>query len=159
MKPLIEFRIAMVFQFLLGFLFLYSGIQKISNPDDFLLIIENYHLLPPTAENIVTYLLPWLEFAVGSMFVLGIYVRPAAIILISMLLTFSLIIAVNVIRGISFSCGCFSLSLDKGGKMSAFWWIGRDIVLAIVAAFVYKIDISRNKPISTEEVTCQNVKA
>lgn len=130
-----------------------------SHPNDFLLIIENYQLLPSNAEKILTYILPWLEFAVGSMFVLGIYVRPAAIITISMLLVFSLIIAVNVIRGISFSCGCFSLSLDKGGKMSAVWWIVRDIVLAIIAAFIYKIDIIRNKFISTKEVPCQKAKA
>lgn len=99
------------------------------NPDAFLAIVRNYKLLPAGAENIVALSLPWIEFILGSFLILGFLVRQSAIAVSFLLLVFIVAILVNTLRGVNFSCGCFSLSLEKTNRTSAIWWIIRDIGL------------------------------
>lgn len=137
MKQSVELGTRILLQLVLGFVFLYAGLQKISHQNEFLLIVKNYQLIPLNLERIFSLVLPWMEFTIGSMLVLGIYVKQAALIAILVLVTFSMVIGINIIRGISFSCGCFSLSLEKGSEFSSLWWIMRDLALAGIGVYIY----------------------
>lgn len=100
----------MALRWLLGLLFLYSGIEKIIAPAQFAKIIYGYDLFPAAAINLIAIIVPFLEATTGGSLLLGIYPRSAAVIVNGLLLLFMISIAINLVRGHVFDCGCFSLS-------------------------------------------------
>jgi len=124
-------------QYILGGVFIFSGLQKISNLNGFLLVVKNYKLLPASAENWIAIILPWIEFIIGSLLLLGIYIRHSALSAFMILILFILVITINIVRGIEFSCGCFSLSLEKSNKITTIGWLLRDFILLLMSGYVY----------------------
>jgi putative oxidoreductase len=94
---------------LLGGVFVYSSYHKIAAPAEFARIIYGYQLFPAISINLIAVILPFLELYAGMALMLGIYPRSAALIVNGMLLGFIFAITVNLIRGVEFDCGCFSL--------------------------------------------------
>lgn len=103
----------------LGGLFTYMGLAKISNPADFLKLMEQYRLLPtsmPYLLNMVAVVLPWVEALCGVALLLGVAVRGAGLVSAAMLVMFTPMI---LLRGlelyqetglsfcqVNFDCGC-----------------------------------------------------
>jgi hypothetical protein len=131
-------KLLLFFQLILGFVFLFSGLKKIVNPGAFVEIVRNYKLLPDWGVNIFATVLPWMEFTLGSVMMLGLYIKQSAIAIVLLLLMFISAILINVLRGLDFSCGCFSLVPAKGSRVAALWWIFRDIVLLGFGILVYR---------------------
>lgn len=100
----------------LGAVFLYASIHKITDPASFAKIIYGYGLVPKDTINIMAILLPYVEFFTGLFLVTGVYPRSAAVIAEFLLLVFIVAISINLIRGHSFDCGCFSF--EKGNQDS-----------------------------------------
>jgi uncharacterized membrane protein YphA (DoxX/SURF4 family) len=130
-------KASMIFQFILGIVFIFSGLKKIANPDAFLIIVHNYRLLPNEVANILAKTLPWIEFIFGSLMLLGIYVKQSAFAISLLLFIFIFAISINVLRGIDFSCGCFSLDMAKSSRTNAVWWIFRDIILLMFGTLIF----------------------
>ncbi len=111
----------------LGFIFVYAGADKISNPESFSQAIQNYRLLPTEIINFFAITLPWLELTSGLLLIFGIKVRENSLILTSMLFVFTLAVAISMIRGLNFNCGCF-------GKPSPIGWqkLGENFLMLVL---------------------------
>jgi putative oxidoreductase len=97
-----------LFRLILGAVFIYAGVQKISSPADFAVAIENYLLLPAVLINPAAIILPWLEIFCGVFLIAGIFIRASAILVSVMTLVFIIAIFSALIRGLDITCGCFA---------------------------------------------------
>lgn len=104
----------LLIRIVLGFVFIYAGAEKISNPDNFALAISNYRLLPISSLNIFAITLPWIEIITGIFLVFGISVKENSAIILAMLLVFTLAIIISLLRGLSIECGCFGKGTQIG---------------------------------------------
>ena len=91
----------------LGFIFVYAGMEKISEPEGFARAISNYKLLPYSLINIAALILPWLEVTAGILLIFGIVVKENAFIISALLGIFLIAIIISLFRGLNIDCGCF----------------------------------------------------
>jgi uncharacterized membrane protein YphA (DoxX/SURF4 family) len=96
-----------LFRIIVGFVFIYAGILKISDPAGFSDAISNYDLLPLSFVNFFAITLPWIEVVAGLFLFFGISVKENSIIISVMLIVFILAIAISLGRGLNIECGCF----------------------------------------------------
>lgn len=125
---------------ILGGVFIYASIDKIAHPHAFAKIIHNYQLVPDILVTFPAIVLPWLEMISGLFLVAGIFRRASAVVLSAMLLMFAVAITINLIRGITFDCGCFSTVTTASGS-DPVGLLVRDILLLIpglIIIFFYK---------------------
>lgn len=95
-------------RWILGLTFIYASFYKIASPDDFAKIVYGYNLFPEIFINLIAIIIPFLEVIAGLALIIGIYPRSAAVIINALLLAFITALAINLIRGHEFDCGCFS---------------------------------------------------
>ena len=95
---------------IVGFVFIYAGILKISDPAGFSDAINNYDLLPLSIVNIFAITLPWIEVVAGLFLLFGISVKENSLIISVLLIVFILAIVISLGRGLNIECGCFSTS-------------------------------------------------
>jgi hypothetical protein len=99
-------------RWILGLTFIYASYHKIVLPGDFAKIVYGYDLFPEIFINLIAIVIPFLELIAGFALIIGLYPRSAAIILNGLLLVFIAVLAINLIRGHEFDCGCFSAALS-----------------------------------------------
>jgi uncharacterized membrane protein YphA (DoxX/SURF4 family) len=104
----------LVARIVLGFIFIYAGVEKISDPEAFAISISNYRLLPIATINFFAITLPWIELVAGILLIFGIAVKENSSILFSMLLVFTIAIVISLFRGLSIDCGCFGKGSQIG---------------------------------------------
>jgi len=125
---------------ILGGVFIYASIDKIFHPHAFAKIIHNYRLVPDILVTFPAIVLPWLEIISGLFLLAGLFKRASALVLSAMLLMFGTAITINLVRGITFDCGCFSTVTTTAGS-DPLGLLVRDILLLIpglVIIFFYK---------------------
>jgi uncharacterized membrane protein YphA (DoxX/SURF4 family) len=112
--------------------FLRAGLAKISAVADFRLAVANYGLLPPRAVPAVAAGLPFAETLAAVLLGLGVLAVPVAALLAVLLIVFAAAIAVNLVRGRVFDCGCAGAAPSKIG------WehVAINITLALLAAAI-----------------------
>lgn len=104
----------LLIRLVLGFIFIYAGAEKISDPEAFAISISNYRLLPVSTLNFFAITLPWIELVAGVLMIFGIAVRENSSIIFSMLLVFTIAIIISLFRGLSIDCGCFGKGSQIG---------------------------------------------
>lgn len=125
MKKLFSNEYYLLFaRLVLGFVFIYAGAEKISNPAEFSQSIYNYKLIPVFFVNIMAITFPWIELASGLLLIFGISIKENSTIISSMLLIFIVAIGISLIRGLDIDCGCFG----KGNPVG-FRKIGENVLL------------------------------
>lgn len=119
----------------LAFLFIYAGTDKISNPAAFSQAIENYRLFPIQIINFFAITLPWIELISGLFLLFGINVKENSLIISSLLFVFTFAVAISMIRGLNFDCGCF-------GKPSPIGWkkLGENFLMLILSVLLIIYD-------------------
>ncbi len=100
-------QVILAFRFLIGAVFIWSGIIKIIDPLLFAQDVANYRTFPQSLSFLVALILPWIEVLCGLLLVLGIWSRAAALMISGLLVAFLILIATTIIRGIDVTCGCF----------------------------------------------------
>lgn len=95
---------------IVGFVFIYAGILKISDPAGFSDAINNYDLLPLSFVNFFAITLPWIEVVAGLFLLFGVSVKENSFIISIMLLVFIFAIVISLGRGLNIDCGCFGTS-------------------------------------------------
>jgi putative oxidoreductase len=122
MKKILKNKyLLLVCRIIIGFIFIYAGMEKISNPAEFARAINNYKLLPFSLINIAALILPWIEFVTGILIIFGIKVKENAFIISSLLGIFIIAIIISLFRGLNIDCGCFgTLSGAKIGFLKLF---------------------------------------
>ena len=76
-------------------------------------IVYSYHLFPDFSVNLIAIVMPFIEITTGLALITGIYPRAAAAIVNVLLVVFMLIVAINVVRGHEFDCGCFPTFITR----------------------------------------------
>ena len=100
----------LVIRIVTGFIFLYAGMEKISDPEGFARTIDNYKLLPFSLTNIAALTLPWIEVTTSILLIFGIRVKENAFIISALLGIFIIAISISLLRGLNIDCGCFGTS-------------------------------------------------
>jgi putative oxidoreductase len=93
---------------LMAGIFLYTGYIKLESPLQFAAILYGYQLFPDSLILPMSTYFPWVEIALGILFIVGWKIRYVAMAGCGLLATFSTILTITYFRGIDANCGCFS---------------------------------------------------
>src|ERR1035437_8761183 len=96
-----------ILRLLVGGALVFAGALKIADPAKFAVDVSNYRLVPHELINLVAILVPWIEGAVGSFVLAGIWLRAAALVITSLTVMFFAVIVSALARGLNIECGCF----------------------------------------------------
>ncbi len=134
MKILNNKYLIYLFRFTVGFVLIIAAIPKIADPASFAKSIEAYQLIPAIFINLTALFIPWGELIIGIFLIAGFMLRSNAILSALLFATFSVIIAVSLLRGLSIDCGCF------GANSSPLSWMRfvEDIVLMLFSIIIYQ---------------------
>ncbi len=128
--------LAMVLRLMLGVTFIVASVNKIGEPEKFATIIYGYYLFPGWLINLSAIVVPFVELVAGVALVAGVYPRSALVIINALLFVFIGAIAINLVRGHQFDCGCFSLAASDTVE-SAVWLLVRDLGLLFCGAYLW----------------------
>jgi uncharacterized membrane protein YphA (DoxX/SURF4 family) len=108
-------RIVAILAWILGAVFVYSGITKSIEPAGFAEAVGNYRILPWYLINLAAIFLPWWEIAPGLALFFPSWRRPAAKIILILTGLFTIAVVTALIRGLDISCGCFGEDSSRVG--------------------------------------------
>lgn len=115
-------------------MFIYSSLQKIRQPYDFLANVYNFELVGPKLGMLTAMILPWAELLVGICLVGGIFVSGALLVSICLGAMFMFVLASALYRGLNISCGCFGSSFaDTIGYSTLI----RAVIIMLLSAAAY----------------------
>lgn len=117
---------------ILGAVFIYAGIMKISDTTTFAGSIAAYRILPYFGNYLLASILPWLEILCGALLVVGWRIRGAAVIITLLNVVFIIALLSALARGLDIDCGCFRPG-DKTPPMEA---LMRDLLFLVMALIV-----------------------
>jgi uncharacterized membrane protein YphA (DoxX/SURF4 family) len=86
---------------------LWSGGAKISEPQQAVMAVQAYKILPVSVGEFVGYALPLFELALALALLLGVATRVTAIVAGALMTAFVVGVASAWARGLSIDCGCF----------------------------------------------------
>ena len=121
----------------LGIIFIFAGIEKISNPEQFAIAISNYKLLPIFSLNLIAITLPWLEVVSGILLLFGIAIKENSAIIGALMVSFTIMVIIAVLRGLDIDCGCFGTS---DGEKVGLLKIIENIGLIVLSIYIYFFD-------------------
>ncbi len=133
--------IILLLRLTMGGVFIYASLHKIRNTIQFKDAVANYEILPYWMVNIASIILPWLEFLIGALLIVGIFVRSCAILQCSLLITFILAISLNIVRGLEIYCGCFTE--DSTSSSTNYWHIIFNGILLMMVAILFILERRR----------------
>ncbi len=121
--------IVLICRLILGLVFIYASLDKLTHPAAFAQIIDHYHILPYSVLHLLALILPVVEFVVGGSLILGVGTRGAALLTALMTLVFMAGLTSAIIRNLDISCGCFNTDGGHGVGLSLLW---RDFLLLLL---------------------------
>lgn len=137
-EPTISTTLYWMARIFFGGLFVYSSLHKIFDPLGFAKIIYNYQMTPSYFINLIAITMPYVELLCGLMLIFGVF-RIGALATIEFLLVFfTIIIGINILRGIDFTCGCFSNSTEQSFWNRPIISFLKNFVLIAVGAYLIK---------------------
>lgn len=121
-------------RYILAVVFLVASLGKIREPGSFIKTVAGYRLLPSFVVRPFGLLLPWIEFALGVILLIGWETRLASVATCLLYLMFIGALTINLARGRKdLDCGCFGSKhkheIDRG-------LIIRDILLLLGAGLI-----------------------
>jgi len=128
-KMTIYSALAVAVRIILGFLFIYTSLDKILDPPKFAAVIYNYRILPVELINICAIVVPWIEALIGVTLLLGIWVESSALLLSGITAVFIILIISAIVRGLNIECGCFSL--DAEGSLVSWKRVIEDVFILV----------------------------
>lgn len=140
--------LTLVARLLLGLVFAFSAISKITAPGLFRQSVAEYGLLPPGLVIPFATALPWIEALVALYLFVGLFPRLTAVVTALLLVMFTGALVISILRGnTAFGCGCFSGSGPIGSLAPVQWLAGgatitwfdvvRDLIFILLAAVIY----------------------
>ena len=133
-KSIIEWALRLC----LGCTFIFASWHKIIAPDQFATILYGYDVFPHQMINVLAIVMPFVELVCGISLITGLLKRSGLLLINAMLVCFIFLIALNLIRGHEFDCGCFSLGETKG-TWSSVWLLVRDVVMLGAGIYLYRL--------------------
>ncbi len=106
----------------IGLVFIAASIDKLAHPGQFVEVIMGYKIVPWTTAGVMGIWLPWMELLVGTIMLIGIWVRAGALLFSGLTVVFLAALTSALARGIDINCGCFSVSeLTQARSVSSLW--------------------------------------
>ncbi len=136
---LLHLRLTLLIRLTLGVTFILAALPKIGDPPGLAKTIWAYQLVPALALNPMALVLPWLELLCGLALLAGFWVRAAALWVGTLLLAFSLALAVNLAQHRPIDCGCFGTAgpRPEAERLADMRWVLlRDLGLLLLVAQV-----------------------
>ena len=128
MKNILSNKYLLFFvRIILSVVFIYAGMEKISDPAGFSDSINNYKILPLFTVNFLAIILPWVELIAGVLLLFGIKVKENSFIISVLLSIFIIAIVISLIRGLNIDCGCFGTF--SGSKVGIYKLIENSLLL------------------------------
>ncbi|MEP0827852.1 MAG: DoxX family membrane protein [bacterium] len=127
--------LTLIVRLIVGGIFIYASLDKVTNPAQFARIVYNYHLLPAALINIFALMLPWVELLCGIFLVAGYKQEGSVLILNLLVLAFIVALTVNLFRGVNIECGCFTVS--SKAKSNIIDLLLRDIGLLALTLYLF----------------------
>ncbi len=122
---------------IVGGVFVIAGIAKLQAPQDgFINTLMGYQLFARPIAAILSYILPWLELFLGFLLILDLWPQVVMPVGIVLLLSFTLIVVINLMRGKRHPCGCFDHVTPLQWKI-----VYRNVMLIGFLLAVYIINI------------------
>lgn len=101
-----------VLRVILGVLFLWAGLSKMPQIENFARTIEVFHLLPQILILPTAIILPYVEFLTGLSLLLGFKTRLSACVCLGLLCLFVIALGITIAQGIDdIPCGCFGIGI------------------------------------------------
>ena len=125
--------VALILRLYIAGLFIYAGMVKINYTAEFAETIASYRMVPYWGVNAMAVTLPWIELVSGILLVCGIRVRSAIVVIGSLLVMFTVGIAVNLIWKAPIDCGCFQTL----GETISWETLMRDLIWIAMAGHVF----------------------
>ena len=133
---------------ILGLVYALAAISKITAPAEFRQEVLAYHILPFGVVGIFATVLPWIEALIALYLLVGLFLRPAAILAALTLVMFIAALSTSLVQGTTaHGCGCFSGSGPLGSLPFVTWLAGgatitpfdvvRDVIFIGLAAIIY----------------------
>jgi uncharacterized membrane protein YphA (DoxX/SURF4 family) len=97
---------------LLGAVLLGAGLLKAGSGEAGAEALANYRLMPAALNQLLAVVLPWWEIMVGSMLILGLWVRACAGFAALLVACFALAVGSALVRGLDIDCGCFGTTTE-----------------------------------------------
>lgn len=121
----------------LGAVLLVAGGLKVTEPVQAAQAVQAYQILPPRAGELVGYVLPLLEVAIGIALVLGVATRLMALLSGALMTAFVIGVLSAWARGLSIDCGCFGGGGEvPEGEANYLPVVLRDLGFAAMAAWL-----------------------
>ncbi len=119
----------------LAAIFVYAGIDKIGERQQFADNIAGFAILPTAFIDLFALTLPLFEIACGLLLLLPLTRRIGALAIALVSVMFFIALLSALLRGLTLDCGCFGVGAPSRSKM----WLelGLDAVLFAGALFVY----------------------
>lgn len=118
---------------ILGCIFLYSGLEKVAHPYDFLGNVYDFELTGAGLSVVVAMVMPWLELLLAVSLLFNLFSGGA---LLGCALLGILFVGVQfsaIVRGLSVNCGCFGPDESKMVGMATFVRTCSIALMAMVA--------------------------
>jgi hypothetical protein len=147
LKPFIPV-LSLLARLYLGGLFLYACVHKIVHPEAFAMDVATYQFLPLWSVNAFALTVPFIEWVVGILLVLGVRVRAAALVTSLLLVSFMVALGVALNKGLNLSCGCFASEGAKHDPISVLTLL-RDAGWLVLGLFILFFD---EQPLGLERV-------
>jgi uncharacterized membrane protein YphA (DoxX/SURF4 family) len=126
--------VILLVQLVLGGTFLLAALGKLFKPRQFRINLAKQFGLSPLPAWLLAVSLPWLELGVSVSLLLGLLVRPAAVVGVALLLAFALAIAFAGWRGrAELECACFGTT---GTPERVFLLLIRNLLLLALTVLV-----------------------
>ena len=100
---------------ILAFLFILSALQKFKSLETFALNVDAYQIFPAFLVNLITIIIPWLELFIGTGLLFKYKLQSNLIFYLFMMISFTILVFIAMIKGLDIDCGCFGESSTKVG--------------------------------------------
>ena len=149
-------KFIIVLQIILGLVFLISGFTKLIDLDRFSEALANFKLINNEILNIVKYLLPILEIALGIFIISNLNSSLPSFISALILSFFTALIVAKLFEGEEINCGCFgALSSEKLNLFSVFRNILLTLVAILISAFYENMNIKNPQGFEIKDIIPQ----
>ena len=127
----------LLLRLVLGGLFVWAAIGKISDPEGFAKSIFRYRLLPAGLINILAITLPFVELFAGGFLLAGAFRRGSSLLLSCFLSVFLIALLSALARGLQIDCGCFAPAAAAASNYDIFSAILRDLCMLLAALAIF----------------------
>jgi putative oxidoreductase len=116
----------------IGGIFIYAGVLKMTDPWAFAAAITSFHMLPNAWVSPVAIVLPALELMAGALWVLNRAAVSSAVSILGLCLLFALVLGTAMLRGLPVNCGCFGAAFGGSTPKVA---LLRDVFFLVATAY------------------------